>query len=54
MCIDDKSALIEDVGAMVKIKHNYPGGGSDWKLIERESAEPSKNVRDISNLMIRM
>ena len=30
------------------------GGGSDWKLTEREIAEPSKNVRDISILMIGM
>ena len=62
MCIDDKSALIEEVGAMVKIEHNFldsisfgePSGGSDWKLTEREIAEPSKNVRDISILMIGM
>ena len=62
MCIDDKSALIEEVGAMVKIEHNFldsisfgeSGGDSDWKLTEREIAEPSKNVRDISILMIGM
>ena len=47
---------------MVKIEHNFldsisfgePGGGSDWKLTEREIAEPSKNGQDISILMIGM
>ena len=63
--MDDKSASIEEVEAVVK-KWAYlqkfldsssvggGGGGGDYKMTKRKTTEPSKNVADISILMMGM